>query len=237
MISIENLTLGYGKNILLRDISAGAAPGELVMLAGRNGSGKSTLIKTLTGLSEPLHGKIMIDGEDILSLPRGKAAMKISFVGTERVRIPRFRCRDIVALGRAPWTGWTGRLSDSDEKAVEDALEMVGMSGYADRSMDRMSDGECQKIMIAKALAQDTPLMVMDEPTAFLDVPGRYQITAILKKLASGQGKTVIFSTHDIGIGLKAADTVWLLDGDRLIVRKAAEAAPDILKIFGIPEI
>lgn len=237
MISIENLTLGYGKNILLRDISADAAPGELVMLAGRNGSGKSTLIRTLTGLSEPLHGRIMIDGEDILSLPRGKAAMKISFVGTERVRIPRFRCRDIVALGRAPWTGWAGRLSDSDEKAVDDALEMVGMSGYADRSMDRMSDGECQKIMIAKALAQDTPLMVMDEPTAFLDVPGRYQITAILKKLASGQGKTVIFSTHDIGIGLKAADTVWLLDGDRLIVRKAAEAAPDILKIFGIPEI
>lgn len=237
MLSIGNLTLGYGKNILLHGISTAATAGELIMLAGRNGSGKSTLLRAVAGLAKPLSGRILADGKDISAIPRNEAAMKVSFVSTERIRIPRFRCRDIVALGRAPWNGWAGRLSDTDEQTVADAMETVGMSGFADRTMDSMSDGECQRIMIARALAQDTPLMVLDEPTAFLDVPGRHQITDILKRLAAEKGKTVIFSTHDISIGLKRADKVWLIDGDSLIVRNAADAATDILNLFGISEI
>lgn len=237
MLTIENISLGYGKKILLRDISATAAAGELIMLAGRNGSGKSTLLRAVAGLAKPLSGRILADGKDISAIPRNEAAMKVSFVSTERIRIPRFRCRDIVALGRAPWTGWAGRLSDTDEQTVSDAMETVGMSGFADRTMDSISDGECQRIMIARALAQDTPLMVLDEPTAFLDVPGRHQITDILKRLAAEKGKTVIFSTHDISIGLKRADKVWLIDGDSLIVRNAADAATGILNLFGISEI
>ena len=237
MLTIENISLGYGKKILLRDISATAAAGELIMLAGRNGSGKSTLIRSMVGLTPPLSGRILVDGTEISGLPRKKAARKVSFVSTERIRIPWLKCRDMVSMGRAPWTGWAGRLSDTDEQAVADAMETVGMSGFADRTMDSMSDGECQRIMIARALAQDTPLMVLDEPTAFLDVPGRHQITDILERLAAEKGKTVIFSTHDISIGLKRADKVWLIDGDSLIVRNAADAATDILNLFGISGI
>lgn len=237
MLEIQNLTLGYGKNILLRNISAQASPGELIAIAGRNGSGKSTLIRAMAGLQKPLAGRILTDGLDIGSLPRETAARKVSIVNTDRVRIPWLKCRDLVALGRAPWTGWTGRLSDRDEEAVSEALESTGMTDFAMRSMDSMSDGECQRIMIARALAQDTPLMVLDEPTAFLDLPGRHQITELLARLAAEKGKTVIFSTHDIGIALQRADRFWILDRDRLIVRNAAEAAPDIRKIFGIQEI
>lgn len=237
MLEIQNLTLGYGKNILLRNISAQASPGELIVIAGRNGSGKSTLIRAMTGLQKPLAGRILTDGIDIGSLPRETAARKVSIVNTDRVRIPWLKCRDLVALGRAPWTGWTGRLSDRDEEAVSEALESTGMTDFAMRSMDSMSDGECQRIMIARALAQDTPLMVLDEPTAFLDLPGRHQITDLLARLAAEKGKTVIFSTHDIGIALQRADRFWILDRDGLIVRNAAEAAPDIMEIFGIQEI
>lgn len=237
MLEIQNLTLGYGKNILLRNISAQASPGELIVIAGRNGSGKSTLIRAMTGLQKPLAGRILTDGLDIGSLPRETAARKVSIVNTDRVRIPWLKCRDLVALGRAPWTGWTGRLSDRDEEAVSEALESTGMTDFAMRSMDSMSDGECQRIMIARALAQDTPLMILDEPAAFLDLPGRHQITDLLARLAAEKGKTVIFSTHDIGIALQRADRFWILDRDGLIVRNAAEAAPDIMKIFGIQEI
>ena len=237
MLEIQNLTLGYGKNILLRNISAQASPGELIAIAGRNGSGKSTLIRAMAGLQKPLAGRILTDGLDIGSLPRETAARKVSIVNTDRVRIPWLKCRDLVALGRAPWTGWTGRLSDRDEEAVNKALESTGMTDFAMRSMDSMSDGECQRIMIARALAQDTPLMVLDEPTAFLDLPGRHQITELLARLAAEKGKTVIFSTHDIGIALQRADRFWILDRDGLIVRNAAEAAPDIMEIFGIQKI
>ena len=237
MLEIQNLTLGYGKNILLRNISAQASPGELIAIAGRNGSGKSTLIRAMTGLQKPLAGRILTDGLDIGSLPRETAARKVSIVNTDRVRIPWLKCRDLVALGRAPWTGWTGRLSDRDEEAVNKALELTGMTDFAMRSMDSMSDGECQRIMIARALAQDTPLLVLDEPTAFLDLPGRHQITDLLARLAAEKGKTVIFSTHDIGIALQRADRFWILDRDGLIVRNAAEAAADIMEIFGIQEI
>lgn len=237
MLEIQNLTLGYGKNILLRNISAQTSPGELIAIAGRNGSGKSTLIRAMTGLQKPLAGRILTDGLDIGSLPRETAARKVSIVNTDRVRIPWLKCRDLVALGRAPWTGWTGRLSDRDEEAVSEALELAGMTDFAMRSMDSMSDGECQRIMIARALAQDTPLLVLDEPTAFLDLPGRHQITDLLARLAAEKGKTVIFSTHDIGIALQRADRFWILDRDGLIVRNAAEAAPDIMEIFGIQEI
>ena len=214
MLEIQNLTLGYGKNILLRNISAKASPGELIALAGRNGSGKSTLIRAMTGLQKPLAGRILTDGLDIGSLPRETAARKVSIVNTDRVRIPWLKCRDLVALGRAPWTGWTGRLSDRDEEAVNKALELAGMTDFAMRSMDSMSDGECQRIMIARALAQDTPLLVLDEPTAFLDIANRFLVTKLLRDIAHKSGRCVIFSTHDLQSALQMCDRIWVMAGD-----------------------
>ena len=236
MIILDNITIGYGRKVLLRNVSANAGSGELTALLGRNGCGKSTLIRVMAGLARPLSGRVLVAGADISGLSRSETARCISFVGTERVRIPDLGCRDIVSMGRAPWTGWTGHIPESGHRIVLKALDMVGMREYAKRRIAEMSDGESQKIMIARALAQDTPVMLLDEPTAFLDVPGRYQVADILKRLASEEGKTIVFSTHDIGVALKKADNVWLADGDRLVCMKASApgTALEISKAFGI---
>lgn len=238
MIETVNATLGYGRKILMKDISVSCGSGTLIAVLGKNGSGKSTLIRAIAGIAPPLSGKILIAGKDISGMSRSETARKVSFVGTERVNIPGLLCRDVVSMGRAPWTGWTGKLSGTDRKAVVQALEMTGMTAFAEKTMDRMSDGECQRIMIARALAQDTPIMLLDEPTAFLDVPGRYLITEILKKSAEEKGKTVIFSTHDIGIALKKADRVWIPDPPCLldIAASAPGLQETVIRTLGIPE-
>ena len=239
MIVLDNITIGYGRKILLRNVSATASAGELTALVGRNGCGKSTLIRILAGLGRPLSGRVSMGGDDIAGLSREGIARRVSFVGTERVRVPNLKCRDLTAMGRAPWTGWAGVLSGYDRMVSDKAMDSVGMREYADRYIDEMSDGECQKIMIARALTQDTPVMLLDEPTAFLDVPGRHQVAGILKRLASEEGKTIVFSTHDIGIALKKADKIWLADGGRLVSMQTSdpETAGKISSVFGIDGI
>ena len=145
-----------------------------------------------------------------------KLARKISFVTTDKVRIANLRCKDVVALGRAPYTNWIGQLQAEDEKRVVTAMHLVGMSDYAEKTMDKMSDGECQRIMIARALAQDTPIILLDEPTAFLDLPNRYELCLLLKKLAQTEGKCILFSTHDLDIALSLCDTIMLIDNPQL---------------------
>ena len=137
-----------------------------------------------------------------------KLARNISFVTTDKVRIANLRCKDVVALGRAPYTNWIGQLQPEDQKRVDEAMQLVGMSGYAEKTMDKMSDGECQRIMIARALAQDTPVILLDEPTAFLDLPNRYELCLLLKKLAQEEKKCVLFSTHDLDIALSLCDSI-----------------------------
>lgn len=138
-------------------------------------------------------------------------ARRLAFVNTERTRIPNLRCRDVVAMGRAPYTNWIGRLSENDALAVDDALRAINMQDYADRTMDRMSDGECQRIMIARALAQDTPNILLDEPTSFLDLPNRYRLVELLGELAHSRNKCIIFSTHELDIALRRTDRIALL--------------------------
>lgn len=235
MLELIGLSVGYGKNVLLRDIDFKTDSGELIALAGRNGCGKSTLLRVIAGLAGPLSGHVLASGRDMRLLSRKEAARTVSLVNTERLRIPGMTCLEIVSMGRAPWTGWTGRLGDKDEKIIAQALETVGMTEFSGRTMDKMSDGECQKIMIARALAQDTPVMLLDEPTAFLDVPGKYQIASILKKLAAEAGKTVIFSTHDIGIALKTADRIMIAgDAGKITVASGDSALIETAKAFGL---
>ena len=130
---------------------------------------------------------------------------------TDKVRIANLRSRDVVALGRAPYTNWIGRMQAQDSKIVDEALEAVGMSDYADKTMDRMSDGECQRIMIARALAQQTPIILLDEPTAFLDMPNRYELCSLLRRLAHEEQKCILFSTHELDIALELCDAVALI--------------------------
>lgn len=212
MIRLEHLCLGYGSRLLLVDVSARMRAGELVALVGRNGAGKSTLLRAIAGLGPLRGGDILLDGVNATKLPPHRLAATAAFVTTERVRIANLRCRDVVALGRAPYTNWIGRMQPEDVRIAERSLQLVGMEAYADRTMDRMSDGECQRVMIARALAQDTPVILLDEPTSFLDLPNRYELCTLLGRLAHHEGKCILFSTHELDIALTLCDSVALLE-------------------------
>lgn len=237
MIDLQHLSLGYANKSLLADACATLAKGRLTALIGRNGTGKSTLLRAIAGLNRKYTGVISIDGKDVKTLPSPALARTIAFVTTERTRIANLRCEDVVALGRAPYTNWMGRLQPSDTEIVHSSLDAVGMSDYARRTMDTMSDGECQRIMIARALAQDTPVILLDEPTSFLDMPGRYELVALLRELALRRDKCVLFSTHELDIALNMCHGIALIDGDSatLCHLPAAEMAqsPRLRRLFG----
>lgn len=216
MIQLEALTLGYGQQILLDHVSANLNGGGLIALLGRNGSGKSTLLRATAGLGTIKSGRILLAGKDLAELQPEELARTVSFVTTEKVRIPNLKCRDVVALGRAPYTNWVGRLQPQDREIVAKSLALLDMSAYAERTMDQMSDGECQRIMIARALAQDTPIILLDEPTSFLDLPNRYELGILLQKLAHEQNKCILFSTHELDIALTLCDSIALIDHPHL---------------------
>ncbi len=212
MIRFDHLTLGYGTRTLLDGVSASIPAGKLTALLGRNGTGKSTLLRALAGLGEIRSGRIALAGSQLAGLSSQRLAETVAFVTTERVRIADLRCRDVVALGRVPYTDWIGRLGREDAAIVVRALAAVGMSDYAGRTMDRMSDGECQRVMIARALAQQTPIILLDEPTSFLDLPNRYELCSLLRRLAHDEGKSILFSTHELDIALSLCDGIALID-------------------------
>lgn len=214
-IKLQNLALGYGERILFEGADIGFGWGEFTALIGRNGTGKSTLLRTLAGLVKPLSGEIMVDCKPLNEMTSHEIASKISFVSTEEIRITNLKAADVVGLGRAPYTNWIGSLSKEDREKVDQSLELVGMGAFAHKSMDTLSDGERQRIMIARALAQDTPIILLDEPTAYLDLPNRYEICLLLRRLAHEQGKSILFSTHDLAIALELCDTIAMIDGGR----------------------
>lgn len=216
MIRFQDLTLGYGSRILIDKLSTRVKPGELTALVGRNGTGKSTLLRAIAGLGEILSGDIILADKPINELSTAERASTISFVTTDKVRIANLRCRDVVALGRAPYTNWIGRMQKQDEEIVMRSMELVGMGDYADKTMDRMSDGECQRIMIARALAQQTPIILLDEPTAFLDMPNRYELCTLLRRLAHEEQKCIFFSTHELDIALELCDSIALISPPQL---------------------
>lgn len=235
MLELKDITLAYGQRILLGKISVVFGDGRLTAMLGRNGAGKSTLMRAMLKMENPVNGHVLINGRDIRNMDTDDLARSVSFVGTEKIRVANLACSDLVALGRAPYTGRFGRLGYEDRRMVETALELTGMKDYAHRTTDSMSDGECQKIMIARALAQDTPVMLLDEPTAFLDIPGRYETAALLHRLASEAGKTIIFSTHDLDVALREADDILLLDPPDAVFGKTADITGSgaIEKVFG----
>lgn len=217
MIEMKDFSIGFGHRTLLRDVNAAIGKGSLTSLIGRNGTGKSTLLRAIAGLNRRYSGTITLDGKDVKSLTPKEAARTLAFVTTERTRIANLRCEDVVAIGRAPYTNWIGRMQDADRKIVERSLSQVGMSDYALRTMDKMSDGECQRIMIARALAQDTPIILLDEPTSFLDMPNRYELCTLLGRLAHEQGKCILFSTHELDIAQSLTDNIALINPPELI--------------------
>lgn len=215
-ITLHGVATGYptprnGFHTVCRDMCATAPAATLTCIIGRNGTGKSTLLRTIARLQPPHSGDISIGGDSLARLNRRQLSRRLSIVLTSRPDSDDLRVGELAALGRTPYTDFWGRLSAADREAASRALAMVGMEGMAGRRVCSLSDGECQKAMIAKSLAQDTPVILLDEPTAFLDYPGKVELMLLLARLAHNEGKTVLLSTHDIETALQTADRLWLL--------------------------
>lgn len=185
--------------------------GRLVALLGPNGAGKSTLLKTLAGLLPPLSGEIELDGTPFSALPIEARARKLAVVFSQRGAPPHLKVRELVALGRHPHTDWLGRLGPEDQAAIEKGLAATSATALADRNLDELSDGELQRVAIARALAQEASILLLDEATAFLDLPRRVETFRLLRRLAHQEGKAVLISTHDLELALRSADELWLL--------------------------
>jgi iron complex transport system ATP-binding protein len=186
----------------------------LTCLLGVNGAGKSTLMRTIAGLQKALGGEVAINGRNVHSMPALDRARELAVVLTERLDAGFLDVYSLVALGRSPFTNWSGKLSDADHRVIRDSLAAVEAEELASRLANELSDGERQRVMMARALAQEPKAMLLDELTAFLDLSHRIEIMELLRKLAHEQGKTIIASTHDLDLALRVADEVWLLAQD-----------------------
>ncbi len=234
ILKMHNADIGYrlagSEKILLKNLNLGIRQGELVCLIGKNGSGKTTLLKTLMKLQSLMGGEIFYGKKNLEEFDRTEFARFFGFVSTGHFHAEQMNIRELVEVGRFPYTNWIGKMGPEDKKAVRDALEWVGLSAMQDKKLSEISDGEKQRAMIARTLAQDTEFILLDEPSAYLDIPNKYEITNLLKKLCA-LGKTVLFSTHDLHLSLQYADKIWLIDNDSIL-----EGAPEDLIINGTIE-
>ena len=239
MIKLNDITLSFGSLKLIERASAHFECGRMTALLGRNGTGKSTLLRAIASLGEVQGGAIEIGGRELSELSNADLARMIAFVNTERVSVEAMTAYDLVAVGRSPYTDWSGRLRSSDHEVIERSIRIAGVEHLADRYVDTLSDGECQRVMIAKALAQDTPAILLDEPTSYLDMPNRYELCTLLGRLAHDEGKCVLFSTHELDIALTLSDNIALVDTPQLLYMPTGEmiASGSIERLFDSPYI
>lgn len=211
ILKATDLIIGYKGKAILPPINVTLEEGALVALIGPNGSGKSTLFKTLIGNLKPIGGSVRLYDKDISSYsPKDKASM-IGIVLTERPDDMFLKVFDVVATGRCPYTNFFGKINNEDLNIVKESLEIVGIINLIDRHFNTLSDGEKQKVMIAKTLAQNTPIIFMDEPTAFIDYPSKIDLLSLMKRLAIEQKKTIVFSSHDLELLLRFTDDIWMI--------------------------
>jgi len=234
MLITEDLLIGYGrKNTeyapLLPPINLHIAQGTICGLIGANGTGKTTLLRTIAGYLKPLGGIIKLGDKQLNNLIPSERAKNISVVLTDRIEDPFLKVRDVVVMGRHPFTGFLGKLRQADEPIIDESIHQTGISHLQHKRMAEISDGERQKVMIAKALAQDTPLILLDEPAAYLDYPSRMELMKLLQKLSRKHGKTILISSHDLEILVRKADHLWLLGSGRA----AVEGMPEHLILNG----
>ena len=215
VLSSSQLNIGYSKKrkttTVQSKLDLTLRVGELVCLIGPNGSGKSTLLRSLAGLQKALSGDILIDNKDITKLTQQEKAYKISLVLTDRVEIENVTVYDMVAYGRHPYSNWWGISSAKDKEIINNAISMVHLEHKRNELYCELSDGEKQRVMISKALAQDTQIIMLDEPTAHLDLPNRVEIMLLLHRLAHDTNKSILLSTHELDLALQAADRIWLM--------------------------
>jgi iron complex transport system ATP-binding protein len=245
ILTTHDLSVGYTVSrrkheTVLAHLNLALQPGEFACLLGPNGAGKSTLLRTLGGVQAPLAGSTHIGGADVHTLSRLALARLLSVVLTDRLEIGNLTAYDLVSFGRHPHTGLLGRLSPADHRVVQWAMHVTRCTALADRAIARMSDGQRQRILIARALAQEPQVMFLDEPTAFLDLPTRVEITGLLRRLARDVGLAVLLSTHDLDLALRLADTLWLVTRDGRLVCGTPEVvirSGDLRDAFASDEI
>lgn len=224
MLKASSLSVGYEKGLtLIDDINFHLAGGQMALLLGLNGIGKSTMLRTLCGLMPPLAGSILYNNSSIFEMTYEARARVISGVFANREIDPYLRVRELVALGRYPSTNWLGRLNEKDEQLVEESLEKLGLLDLAHKELNRLSDGERQKAFIAKSLAQNTPIIILDEPTAFLDYKNKATLFQTLAVLSAEAGKILLISTHDIGTALPFCRKLLLITEKKEFVELAAK--------------
>ena len=224
-----NLTIGYpypGRLplVLARDLHLGIECGLVIGLLGPNGCGKSTLLRTLAGLQPVISGSVKVMGQTIRSNQVRHTARMLSVVLTDRIEVRNLTVFELVSMGRYPFTDWLGRAGREDDERIGTALEQVKLREYSTRFFNELSDGEQQRVLLAKALVQDTPMIILDEPTAHLDLPNRISIMRLLRNLADETGKSILFSTHDLDLAIHTADHLWLMPKGGVVLKgKPAE--------------
>ena len=216
-ITLSHLSVGYKVgHAVVSDINLTLQSGKLACLIGENGVGKSTLLKTLTGFLPKLEGSLLLDGKDISEFSQRALARQISIVLTQKPEVQNLTVEEIVGLGRSPYTGFFGKLHANDQQIVDESITAVGIEKLKNRMIQTLSDGERQKVMIAKALAQQTPIIFLDEPTAFLDFSSKVETFQLLQRMAHEMGKLVLLSTHDLELAVRFSDTLLQVNGDGL---------------------
>lgn len=211
ILKAKNISAGYNKVSIISGINIEISYGSLIAVIGTNGAGKSTLLRTLMGLQEPLSGNIYINDKDIYKIDSQALATKVSCVFSKQILGYGLNVKQLVTLGRLPHLPWHGRLSLKDKEIVNNILKENGLSTYADRDVNSLSDGELQRVMVARALAQQAPMMILDEPTSHLDLAGKVELSLMLRNISRNSDCSVIFSTHDLDLAIQVADFLWVI--------------------------
>ncbi len=220
ILSSSNLSIGYktkkSTTIIAENLNLNFQEGKLIALIGANGIGKSTLLRTLTGIQKPLSGTVLLNNQNIHTLDALTLAQNLSVVLTEKLPPSNLTVFELIALGRQPYTNWIGKLTETDILKINEAMELTQISHLSSKKHYEISDGQLQKVLIARALSQDTPLIILDEPTTHLDLLHKVSLFQLLKKLANETQKCILFSTHDIDLAIQLSDEMILMTPEKV---------------------
>jgi iron complex transport system ATP-binding protein len=216
MVKIQNLSIGYPGQMLFENLNLSLYPGQLVCFMGPNGAGKSTLIRTIAGLQKAISGTIVFDGQD--GKHRDLIQQEIALVLTDPVKEINMTVYEVITFGRYPYLNWNLNLSEKDLSFIHQAMQKVNIEKFADKKLHQLSDGQLQMVMVARAIAQDTPVIILDEPTAHLDLNNRVEIMRLLHQLTRVEGKTILLATHELDLALQTSDLIWLTGNSKNII-------------------
>ncbi|MGX7666830.1 ABC transporter ATP-binding protein [Flavobacterium pedocola] len=231
ILHTENLTTGYtsknGKSVIAQNLNLELPAGKLIALIGANGIGKSTLLRTITGIQQPLEGKVFLNGKEIAAYEPLQLAQNLSVVLTEKLPPSNLTVFELIALGRQPYTNWIGTLTETDREKIQEAIELTQISHLIHKKHYEISDGQLQNVLVARALAQDTPLIILDEPTTHLDLVHKVALFKLLKKLSHETGKCILFSTHDVDLAIQLSHEMIVMTEGKVVQNEPCNLISD----------